>query len=217
MAMNYRIYVDTGEGGFAELPVPSGMSYGLQDISAANAGRTEATTMMKDRIGKAPKITLSYANRDTATVTSALALVAAEYFNILYMDLENGGVYTYGQFYRGDVTAEVYNGALNVWSTCKFSLIKRDGKAGVPCVLHTSTSLPTAGDSFTVDLSLLGNTQSTNNVTTTGIDRVGSIAVAVDNNDNRVGVITRGSGAEPQGTAIFKNANGQTIIVEVGA
>lgn len=217
MAMNYRIYVDTGVGGFAELPVPSGMSCGLYGISAENAGRTEATVMMKNLLGVAPKIELTYANRDTATITTVLGLVKNEYFSILYQDLRNGGEYAYGEFYCGDVSTQVYNGALDVWSSTKFSLIKRDGKAGVPCVLHTSTSLPTAGDSFTVDLSLLGNTQSTNNVTTTGIDRVGSIAVAVDNNDNRVGVITRGSGAEPQGTAIFKNANGQTIIVEVGA
>ena len=34
MAMNYRIYVDTGNA-FAELPVPSAMSYGLQDISSS--------------------------------------------------------------------------------------------------------------------------------------------------------------------------------------
>lgn len=217
MAMNYRIYVDTGVTGFAELPVPGAMTYGLQDISAANAGRTESTMMMKDRIGKAPKIELTYNNQYTDTITTALSLVKNEYIYILYQDLENGGEYAYGEFYRGDVTAQIYNGVLDIWSSTKFSLIKRDGKAGVPCVLHTSTSLPDAGDSFTVDLSLLGNTQSTNNVTTTDIDRVGSIAVAVDDDDNRIGVITRAVGATPQGTAIFKNTSGQTIIVEVGA
>lgn len=132
MAMNYRLYIASG-GTFAELPVPSGMTQGLQDISAPNAGRTESTLMMKDRIGKAPRIEVTYQNRDTALVTSALSLVAPEYFGVIYMDLENGGGYSYGEFYRGDVTANVYNGAMDIWSSFKFAMIKRDGKAGVAC------------------------------------------------------------------------------------
>ena len=146
MAMNYRIYVDTGSQ-FVEMPVPSAMNYGLQDISSSNAGRTEDTVMQKDRLGKAPKITLTYNNRDTALVSTALGLVKAEYFNILYQDLENGGVYTYGEFYRGDVSMDVYNGALDLWSTCKFSLIKRSGANG-RAVLDTRQSRAYDDDTY---------------------------------------------------------------------
>lgn len=210
MAMNYRIYVDNGSA-FNELPVPSGMSYGLQDISAANAGRTEATTMMKDRIGKAPKINLTYTNRDTNLVTTALGMVAPEYINILYMDLENGGVYAYGEFYRGDVTAEVYNGALDIWSSTKFSLIKRDGKAGVACLSHTTATLPNESSSASVNVSALGTV-----AYYTTITRSGSINVTLNPQDNTKYIITR-TAASGNATVIFKNASNQTIIVEVDA
>lgn len=206
MAMNYRIYVDTGNG-FAELPVPSGMTQGLQDISAANAGRTESTLMMKDRIGKAPRIDVTYQNRDTETLTTALGLVANEYFYLLYMDLENGGGYAYGQFYRGDVTAEVYNGELDIWSSFKFAMIKRDGKAGVACLNHTSVSLPSDSSTAQIDVSALGTVSSV-----TSIARVGGIFTT--QMDATHYIIARG-GASPEGTVIFKNASGQTIIVEV--
>ena len=205
MAMNYRIYVDTGESGFAEMPMPSSMSYGLQDISSSNAGRTESTMMMKERLGKAPKINLTYANRDTSTVTTALALVAGEYTNILYQDLENGGVYTYGQFYRGDVTAEVYNGALDIWSATKFSLIKRSGASGVACLSHTTQTTASASFSTTA----LGTVA---NITT--IHRAGN-AIGVTLTATNSYVINAGDGAK--GTIIFRNASNQTMIVEVDA
>lgn len=207
MAMNYRIYVDTGVTGFAELPVPGAMTYGLQDISAANAGRTESTLMMKDRIGKAPKIELTYNNQYTDTITTALSLVKNEYIYILYQDLENGGEYAYGEFYRGDVTAQVYNGVLDVWSSTKFSLIKRDGKPGVACINHASVSLPTDSSTALIDVSALGTVSSV-----TAIARVGSIFTT--QTDATHYVIARG-GASPEGTVIFKNASGQTIIIEV--
>ena len=209
MAMNYRIYVDTGESGFAELPVPSGMSQGLYDISSDKAGRTEATTMMKNRLGTSPKIELTYTNRDTAVITQAIALTSSEYFNLLYLDLLHSGEYAYGEFYRGDVSSQVYNGALDIWSSAKFSLIKRDGKAGVPCVSHTSVNLPTSGSASTVNVSSLGTISSA-----TAISRSGSITVAVDENDSSKYVIARGS-ASVEGTVIIADTSGKTIIVEV--
>lgn len=208
MAMNYRIYVDTGVSGFAELPVPGAMTYGLQDISAANAGRTESTTMMKDRIGKAPKIELTYNNQYTDTITTALSLVKNEYIYILYQDLENGGGYAYGEFYRGDVTAQVYNGVLDVWSSTKFSLIKRDGKPGVACVSHINVSLPSDSSTASVSTSALTTVS-----TVSTIIRKGSIGVSESTANNYV--ITRIGGGELDATVIFKNASGQTIIVEV--
>ena len=208
MAMNYRIYVDTGVTGFAELPVPGAMTYGLQDISAANAGRTESTKMMKDRIGKAPKIELTYNNQYTDTITTALSLVKNEYTYILYQDLENGGAYTYGEFYRGDVTAQVYNGAMDIWSSTKFSLIKRDGKAGVPCVSHTTATLASNGSTASISTSALTTVS-----TVSTIIRKGGINVT--NPSTNSYVITRMSSADLDATVIFKNASGQTIIVEV--
>ena len=204
MAMNYRIYVDTGNA-FAELPVPSAMSYGLQDISSSNAGRTESTMTMKERLGKAPKINLTYANRDTSVVTTALALVANEYTNILYQDLENGGVYTYGQFYRGDVTAEVYNGALDIWSATQFSLIKRSGANGVPCLSHT-TQTSTSESYSTSALGTVANY--------TIIHREGG-AIGLTLTSTNTYAITPAAGAK--GTIIFRNASNQTMIVEVDA
>lgn len=208
MAMNYRIYVDTGVTGFAELPVPGAMTYGLQDISAANAGRTESTKMMKDRIGKAPKIELTYNNQYTDTITTALSLVKNEYIYILYQDLENGGGYAYGEFYRGDVTAQVYNGVLDIWSSTKFSLIKRDGKNGVACVNHTTLSLPDGGSSEWVNTSALTTVE-----TVSIINRKGGVGVS--ETSPNIYTFTRAGGSELDATVIFKNARGQTIIVEV--
>lgn len=208
MAMNYRIYVDTGVSGFAELPVPGAMTYGLQDISAANAGRTESTKMMKDRIGKAPKIELTYNNQDTNLITTALSLVKNEYIYILYQDLENGGGYAYGEFYRGDVTAQVYNGVLDIWSSTKFSLIKRDGKDGVACIAHEDVVFTGSGaQSVSKNVSALGTI-----ATVSSISRYGAVNAQMANSTTCAISI---GGGRAEGTVILKNASGQTIIYEV--
>ena len=98
---------------------------------------------------------------------------------------------------------------LDIWSSTKFSLIKRDGKPGVACVSHTTLSLPDRDSSASVSTSALTTVS-----TVSRIIRKGSIGIEESTTNNYV--ITRiGDGGELDATVIFKNASGQTIIVEV--
>lgn len=199
--MNYRIYVDIGSNQFAELPVPQGMDIGLQDISSSNAGRTESTLMMKERIGKAPRFDIHYTNVDSDIVSTATSLVSAEYFNLLYPDWDNGGNYAFGQFYRGDVSLAPYNGELDIWSKVSFSLIKRDGKQPVQATVITQTEellvIPRGdfGDTFTY----------------TVIPRKGTISVDAEEGGEYVAI----NGANAEGTVIFRSATNQITVVNV--
>lgn len=197
--MNYRIYVDIGSNQFAELPVPQGMDIGLQDISSSNAGRTESTLMMKERIGKVPRFDIHYTNVDSEVVEAATDLVSAEYFNLLYPDWDNRGNYAFGEFYRGDVSLSPYNGEMDIWTKASFPMIKRDGKPPI----QANTIIQTEPNKV-ISVADLGG-----NFGYTVIARKGTIPISVETEYVAI------NGANGKGTVIFRSANNQITIVEV--
>lgn len=110
------------------VPCPSGYVYDLQDVSAADAGRTEDGTMDKRRIGQCVKLELEWRNITSAEVSQILAAFDKEYLTVTYLDAKTGGFRT-SVFYVGDRTAPAYNTRLGIWSSLKFDLIERECKA----------------------------------------------------------------------------------------
>lgn len=106
------------------VPCPSAYQYDLQDVSRANAGRTEDGKMHKERIGQCVKIELRWDNISSSVVSTILNAFDPEYFNVEYFD-PKANQYKTKEFYTGDRTAPMYNARLGLWSNLSFNIIER--------------------------------------------------------------------------------------------
>ena len=111
----------------ATIKCPSKYQYELQDVSASDAGRTEAVTMDKKRIGQCVKVELSWAYLTTAEASTILRAFNPEYINVRYLDLLSG-TYRTSEFYVGDRTAPMYNAEMGLWENVSFNIIERTGR-----------------------------------------------------------------------------------------
>ena len=111
----------------AAITCPSSYKWELEDISAANAGRTEDTVMHKLRIGQIVKLNLEWQNVATAVAAEVLSKFNPEYVTVRYLDAMSGGYLT-KVFYVGNRGAPLYNATLGLWSNVTFNLIERDGR-----------------------------------------------------------------------------------------
>lgn len=105
---------------------PSGYQWKLQDISDADAGRTEDTTMDKNRIGQCVKLELSWQNVSIEEAADILQKFNPEYITLCYLDAMTGK-YETSEFYVGDRSAPLYNCQKGVWSNIAFNVIERSG------------------------------------------------------------------------------------------
>lgn len=83
------------------MPCPSTWSFGVQDISAAESGRTDDSLMHKNRVSQKRKIQVGYNGCTDAVATQVLQAVNPEYINVTYYDLLDGAVET-REMYVGD-------------------------------------------------------------------------------------------------------------------
>lgn len=112
--------------GKAIVKSPSSYLWKLEDVSAADAGRTEDTVMHKKRVGQLVGIELSWQNITTAEVSSLLLAFNPEYIQVCYLDAMEGKYLT-SEFYVGNRSAPMYNAAKGLWSNLSFNLIERSG------------------------------------------------------------------------------------------
>ena len=115
---------------------PSSYQYDLQDVSESDAGRTEDGKMHKKRIGQVCKISMSWNNVTTETVSTLLKLFQPEYLYVYYLDAYTGN-YRTDYFYVGDRSAPMYTNynttgtsgtaVKGLWSNVAFNLIRVDG------------------------------------------------------------------------------------------
>lgn len=88
------------------VPCPSTYTFGLQDVSAAESGRTEDTKMHKNRVGQKRKIGLSWLAKDWQETAQIMQAFNPEYITVRYPDMLSGK-YEARQFYVGDRSAPV--------------------------------------------------------------------------------------------------------------
>lgn len=105
---------------------PSSYVWKIEDVSAADAGRTEDTVMNKLRIGQVVGIELSWQNVTISEASSILKAFNPEYITVEYLDAM-AGTYVTSEFYVGNRSAPLYNAAKGLWSNISFNLIKRSG------------------------------------------------------------------------------------------
>lgn len=105
---------------------PSQMDLSLQDISSADAGRTQDGLMHKDRIAKKRKIVLSWNGVSKEDAHTILNAFKNEYFSVNYYDPWDGQTET-RTFYSGDQSApiKVWNVNNKVYSQVSFDIIER--------------------------------------------------------------------------------------------
>ena len=101
---------------------PSSFQWELQDVSAADAGRTEDVVMHKKRIGQVVAISLSWQNVTTAEASVILNAFNPEYITVSYIDPKEGE-FVEKEFYVGNRSAPLYNKRLGIWSNISFSYL----------------------------------------------------------------------------------------------
>lgn len=110
-------------------PDPSAMQWGLQDISAADAGRVHdaGNTMYKMRTSQKRKLSITWNMPTKEQVAAILQAVNPEYFYVRYEDAMTGTWRTM-EAYVGDRTAPFQwfnvNGGTR-YSTLSFDIIER--------------------------------------------------------------------------------------------
>lgn len=106
--------------------VPSVYSFSMYDVSASDAGRTENTEMQTERLGTCVKFGLEWHYVKFEVGKAILKQFMNQYIQITYYDALTGD-YRTSEFYRGDVSAEMYSGNddIQYWSSIKFNLIER--------------------------------------------------------------------------------------------
>lgn len=117
--------------GNTNIPAPSSYVWKLEDISAADAGRTEDGKMHKKRIGQVVGIELSWQNITTAQAHTILNAFQPEYVDVTYIDPMVGNPLDHYRntinFYVGNRSAPMYNSKMGLWSNISFNLIDRNG------------------------------------------------------------------------------------------
>lgn len=106
---------------------PASYLYKLEDVSAADSGRTEDTMMYKNRVGQLVGIELSWTYLPTAEASAILNIFDPEYVYVKYLDLKRGS-WRSAWFYVGNRSAPYYNATKGLWTNLSFNLIERYGK-----------------------------------------------------------------------------------------
>lgn len=109
-----------------KIKTPSEMEWGLQDVSASNAGRTQNGQMQKLRIAQKRTLKLSWSNPSPEEVSAILKAFNPEYFNVRYFDPMQCG-YVTKTFYAGDRTApfKIWTVRNKRFSSVSFDIIER--------------------------------------------------------------------------------------------
>lgn len=110
--------------GSSTVPCPSVYDFDVSDVSDSDAGRNEEGKMFKNEIGSCAKIELSWNNVSLSAGSTILNAFKNEYFDMTFFDGVTGGFRT-ASFYRGDISAKMYNYRMGIWSSISFNVIER--------------------------------------------------------------------------------------------
>ena len=101
------LWVGTSAGSLTAVPLdPSELEWGLQDVSASDAGRVHDAnaTMYKELIAQKRKLKLAWVNPEMSVAGQILRMFNHEYFYVRYWDVMDDQLET-RCFYVGDRSA----------------------------------------------------------------------------------------------------------------
>lgn len=107
-----------------DLPTPSAIDVGVQDISKAE--RNAQGTMIIERIATKKTIDITYNYLNASDLSTILTAVGAVFFNVTYLDPVTNTNIT-SSFYCGDRSIGMlsYINGVPIYQNTKFSLIER--------------------------------------------------------------------------------------------
>lgn len=105
---------------------PSVFEWGLQDISSAEAGRTDDVLMHKNRIGQKRVLKLAWNNPNPEEASNLLQAFNPEYIQVTYPDAMSNSNET-REFYVGDRSAQMRSWATQYkrYTQVKFDIVER--------------------------------------------------------------------------------------------
>lgn len=107
-----------------QLPPPKKYEWGLQDLSADTAGRTEDNVMHKDTKGQVVRLSLSWRMVSIADGAKILQAFNDEFITVEYLDLLRGD-YVTAEFYTGDRKGVLFNEKLGRIEEISFNIIEK--------------------------------------------------------------------------------------------
>ena len=120
--------VGTTPSNLQAVPNPTDISWGLSDISSADAGRTNdaGVTMHKNLVARKRKLQLTWKNLDGQRTADVLQAFMPEYVYVRYHGPASNE-YQVRQFYSGDKTAPVHSMTIGgvVYKSISFNIIER--------------------------------------------------------------------------------------------
>lgn len=108
------------------MPCPSSYTWYLQDISAAESGRTDDALMHKNRVAQKRKISLRWIGKTREETARILQAFDPEYISVRYPD-KKSGAYETRVFYTGDKTApvKIWWAGKKIIESISFDIIER--------------------------------------------------------------------------------------------
>lgn len=103
------------------------MTFGFQDVSAADSGRTDDAEMHKNRVAKKMKLSFGWNSPDRAETARILNAFDPEYVDITYPNPRKATGNITKRFYTGDITAPVKIWTVNNkrYSSVTFDVIEK--------------------------------------------------------------------------------------------
>jgi len=120
------MWAGTSISNLAACPSPSAMSWGLQDVSSSDSGRTDDALMHKNRIAQKRMLSLTWNIKNPSTAAQILQMFNHEYIYVKYHDpMENA--YSTRLFYVGDRSAPVkmWTVGSKLYDSISFDIIER--------------------------------------------------------------------------------------------
>lgn len=87
------------------VPCPSTFTWGLQDVSSSNSGRSDTGYMHKNRVTQKRKLSVSWTALTFSQASKIVNAVDDEYFTVIYPDVKSGNENESRTFYVGDRSA----------------------------------------------------------------------------------------------------------------
>ena len=120
------IKVGTTQNNLVDMPNPSKMDWGYQDVSQGDSGRDDTGYMYKGRVTQKVKIELEWSAVSPSVASTILQAFNPEYINVRYFD-PMANAWQIKNFYVGDRSAPVKIFSVNqkIYESISFDIIER--------------------------------------------------------------------------------------------
>ncbi len=103
---------------------PDTYKWDWEDLSEADAGRTEAGSMDKKLVGNVRSASVGWKFLTTAEISTILKAIHKEYMQVKFLCPYTGG-FDIAEMYVGDRTAALYSSDEKLWTDFSFKFVER--------------------------------------------------------------------------------------------